>query len=35
HVSGGVLRISRLTGKTGLFNINKQDMGSIPIILNI
>ena len=28
-----VLRISRLTGKTGLFN--KQDMGPIPVVLNL
>jgi hypothetical protein len=27
-----VLRISRLTGKTGF---NKQDMGPIPVVLNI
>ena len=32
HVSE-VLRISRLTGKTGL--VNKQDMGPIPVVLNI
>ena len=32
YFSPRVLRISRLTGKTGF---NKQDMGPIPVVLNI
>ena len=33
YFSPRVLRISRLTGKTGL--VDRQDMGSIPVVLNI